>query len=184
MICDELQCSSKEVDYEDNYCSICLVEIVEQEQCSFQSRKMVAKELSQNVFREGCKPKDSKCEMANSIIVWDKSVVSSCMFVSVGSGYFVRVTGNIIQAHEKHVAFELIKKVKNCGYDMYETTEHLWVGKLTGSAGNDYAITKCLDNPAMINSKLIEAEEDFEQVDKTMFHREINKRHCLDFHNL
>jgi len=48
---------------------------------------MVAKDLSQEVFREGCKPKDSKCEMEYSIIVWDKNVVASCMFVAVGSGF-------------------------------------------------------------------------------------------------
>ena len=64
-----------------------------------------------------------------------------------------------------------------------ETTEHLFVAKLVGSDGDYYANTDFFQQANVINNKLLEAESDYDRIDTTKFHRELNRRQCQEFHN-
>ena len=96
-------------------------------ECSYLERNIEAADEEKTVFKPTCRIRDNKCELGNSIIIWNKQSLSEkCPLVHLQTSLFKLDEGIFIDKRLK-IAFEFRNIEKFCDKTLYKTTEGIYL---------------------------------------------------------
>ena len=141
-----------------------------------------------------CKPYDFKCIFLSGIMIWTSSIIHTCPYQYMESGYFLQShdflyavpTQNTTIAKNRtsasHLLFQLLEPVQSCNTTLYKTTEGLYI--TNASISND-EFDQVTDFSQIEHLTL--ADEDYNKFslqELTASWQQMNqKRDCLMFQN-
>ena len=113
-------------------------------ECQFTQIKVISSNLSEPVFKNAissCKPLDGKCEMSESVIIWDENLASNCPYQRLFTiDHLVQkagqykgdfkgdYSGSALYSKKDFLLFILTSKVvSECGLILYLTSEGLYL---------------------------------------------------------
>ena len=98
--------------------------------CSFHKASIMAKdEVSKLYYNEQCNVKDFHCDLGDSILVWNNSVINSCPFNKIKGikGRFTYEDNLFLFNNESNIVLQPVKKIYLCNMTMYETYQGIHV---------------------------------------------------------
>lgn len=129
-------------------------------------------------INEACKPNDFKCVIGNEILVWNSSVLHECPFEIINiardleykeNKYFISKTDNLL--------FELSNIILNCGIDMYEANEGIYLSNSSDIVVlAKKGVKNNRDNHFIIN--LLVANIDFNEYHELKWLKRIDQKLC------
>jgi len=126
------------------------------ENCRFTTKLILAKDKNEKLF-ENCYVQDYFCNLHDSIIIWDKSVVHECPFEKVMIEEF-NSSNQMIWNPNKHYLFQKTRQEQNCMIQMTLTQEGLYVVDLKTLNDQQKAVlnqlTKNIDPKAFTDLQL------------------------------
>ena len=181
-------CRGKEMECDADFCThssnpeptyIWLSEAVNETFSCTVTRKLVAaKHSHDNVFSPYCIASDKRCQMHDSIIIWDESIFHNCPLYHISRETFVAdlvsKNPNMLLAHPK-MAFQVTTSEQLCGLKTVQTTEGVYLSLFT----NDKINKKPPENIDINEIKeLLLSDIDFESHSHAVDHRFLLHQDC------
>ena len=163
MNCDAHGCSLE--DYPNEKYNWMDTNYIHGYKCSFYTVSILAENKTSEIFYENnCKADEFKCQVDKSILVWNTSVVHSCPYEMVDVSRNFTNNGLLLVNYESNIILQPVKKIINCGMNMYLTNEGFYVTLHTNKALLELNKIQVGINKD-VTDKLLLANIDFNEMD-------------------
>ena len=156
--------------------------VIKEESCKFHPKTIVAKDIKSNLFGTRCLPEDLECNLHDSIVIWEKSILHECPFNKIFQEVFSH-SNNLIWSDKLHVLFQTTEEKTYCNLQMWETREGLFIlptSKITNPQLHYLSgILTTIDQKALTDLQL--SDSDYYELKNIKMIERINKRVCKLF---
>jgi len=147
--------------------------------CSIKPRVISANSENDRVFATKCIIKDKKCELHDSIIIWDNEIIHKCPLYEVSNTLF-KIKGFFLWNDREKLGFQFEKFVNVCNSQVIQTTEGLFLSRFKI---NDAQQTPPLNGELKELTNMLLADEDFSRIEAIEARNKIILQQCVNLKN-
>ena len=154
--------------------------------CFFKRKEIIADNEDSFIFSHNCKVKDYQCAVADSMIVWNSSVIHPCPYKRIMKNETFEIDEKGFRNNEVYFIYDGL--LNTCNNKLMKTVEGVFL-RLTNSLGDDsfYTNTKISENISNVDLKLITelmlGTVDLERIEADKKIQEVFNKSCSNFQN-
>jgi hypothetical protein len=161
--------------------------------CQFNKIKILTDNTETQIFKSvsgECKAFSLYCQLYDSIVIWNNSIIDTCGLNIIHSGYNYSFKNNIVYSKKENLLFQLKNYIIKCNIRIFPTTDNLFIS-FTNDPYNQISIQKISKKNQKIKQRdinnLMLAELDYDRIELWDEMNNLNKedklRDCQIFSN-
>ena len=147
--------------------------------CTIKPRVISASSENERVFGTKCVIKDKKCELHDSIIIWDNEIIHRCPLYEISNTLF-KIKGFFLWNEREKLGFQFEKFVNVCNAQVIQTTEGLFLSRFKI---NDAQRTPPVNGEIKEITNMLLADEDFARIEAIEARNKIILQQCVNLKN-
>jgi len=147
--------------------------------CTIKPRVMSANSENDRVFGTKCIIKDRKCELHDSIIIWENDIIHKCPLYEVSNTLF-KIKGFFLWNDREKLGFQFENFLNICNSQVIQTTEGLFLSRFKVEEAQK---TPPLNGELKELTNMLLADEDFARIESIEARNKIILQQCVNLKN-